>query len=79
MARPPVKRHHVDAGVVGERGPGGGAGAEHEVPTPAGRPASSSSSMRMIAVCGVSSLGLSTNVQPATIAGATFHAVCSSG
>ena len=35
--------------------------------------------MRMIAVCGVSSLGLRTNEHPAPSAGATFQAVCSSG
>ena len=35
------------------------------LPTPAGRPASSSSRISRIAVCGVSSLGLSTKVLPA--------------
>ena len=49
------------------------------LPTPAGSPASARVSISSTAVDGVSSLGLSTKVQPAASAGATFHDVCSSG
>ena len=56
----------VDAGVLAERGAGVRARRRAtRLPTPAGRPASSSRRIRWIAVCGVSSLGLSTNVLPA--------------
>ena len=47
--------------------------------TPAGRPAASSTSMRSIDVCGVSSAGLRINELPAASAGATFQDACSSG
>ena len=47
--------------------------------TPAGSPSLSRMSISRMAVCGVSSAGLSTKEQPAAIAGATFQATCSSG
>ncbi|CAM5566026.1 hypothetical protein SCYAM73S_04885 [Streptomyces cyaneofuscatus] len=47
--------------------------------TPSGSSASTSSPMSRTAVCGVSSLGFRTKVLPAPSAGATFHAVWSSG
>ena len=47
--------------------------------TPGGSPASSKLSASASAVSGVSSAGLRTTVQPAQIAGASFHAAISSG
>ena len=47
--------------------------------TPAGRPTSSMISARMNAFSGVTSLGLSTTVQPAARAGATLFAIWWSG
>ncbi|MNS79401.1 hypothetical protein D3C72_1130550 [compost metagenome] len=46
---------------------------------PGGKPASSASSASRSAVSGVSSDGLSTTVQPAASAGATFHSAMASG
>ena len=60
------ERHEVDARVLAERRARPRAGAEHEVGDPGGqrRPPRAGRISR-IAVCGVSSLGLSTNVLPA--------------
>ena len=47
--------------------------------TPAGSPASSMISARMNALSGATSLGLSTTVQPAPMAGATFATIWCNG
>ncbi len=47
--------------------------------TPGGRPASSKLEASARTVSGVCSAGFSTTVQPAQIAGASFHAAISSG
>src|ERR1700731_3101930 len=47
--------------------------------TPGGKPASSNQLANSIAVSGVCSAGLRMQVQPAAIAGASFHAAISSG
>src|SRR5271154_1531630 len=47
--------------------------------TPGGNPASSNQFANSSAVSGVCSAGLSTHVQPAAIAGASFHAAIKSG
>src|SRR5579863_5799231 len=47
--------------------------------TPGGSPASSNQFANSRAVSGVCSAGLSTQVQPAAIAGASFHAAINSG
>ena len=68
------ERHHVHVGVLGQRRADLGARRPARGwRRPAGRPASSSRRISMIAVDGVSSLGLSTNVLPAASAGATFQ------
>ena len=59
--------------------PASGPAPSTRFPTPAGSPASSSSRIRWMAECGVSSLGLSTNVLPAARHGATFQETCSNG
>ena len=79
-AEPAGEGDQVDARVLAERrarrcGPS----PTTRLPTPAGSPASSSSRIRWMAVWGESSLGLSTKVQPAASAGATFQDTCSSG
>ena len=74
------ERDQVDAGVLAEQRARARSGAEHQVgDARRGRRPPSSSPIRWIAVCGVSSLGLSTKVLPAARHGATFHEVCSSG
>ena len=47
--------------------------------TPAGRPESAMMSVRMLALRGDTSLGFSTMVQPAAMAGATLQAIWFSG
>ena len=47
--------------------------------TPGGNPTSAASSARRSALSGVCGSGLSTTVQPAASAGASFHVVISSG
>ena len=60
------ERDQVDARVRRRAArPASGPAPSTRLPTPAGSPASSSSRIRWIAVCGVSSLGLSTKVLPA--------------
>ncbi|CAB5053852.1 unannotated protein [freshwater metagenome] len=54
-------------------------GPRIKLATPFGVPASSIRCINAIALCGVNSEGLTMNEQPATKAGATFHAICSSG
>ena len=76
---PPVKETRSTRGSSLSGAPAFGPSPTTRLPTPAGRPASSSSRIRWIAVWGESSLGLSTNVQPAASAGATFQDTCSSG
>ena len=66
VARPPVNDTRSTRGSSPSGAPARGAGAEHQVgDARPGRPASSSSRISRIAVCGVSSLGLSTKVLPA--------------
>ena len=68
------ERDQVDARVASTSGaPASGPAPSTRLPTPAGRPASSSSRIRWMAVCGVSSLGLRTKVLPAARQGATFQ------
>ncbi len=80
VASPPVNETRSTRGSSLSGAPGPRAGAEHEVGDArrARRPPRAAPISR-IAVCGVSSLGLSTKVLPAARQGATFHAVCSSG
>ena len=54
-------------------------GPKIKLATPFGVPASSIIFIKAIALCGVNSLGLTMKEQPATNAGATFHAICKSG
>ena len=79
VPRPPVNETRSTRGSSLSGAPALGPSPRTRLPTPAGSPASSSSRIRWIAVCGESSLGLSTNVQPAASAGATFQETWSSG
>ena len=79
VARPPVNDTRSTRGSSESGAPAPGPAPSTRLPTPAGSPASSSSRIRWIAVCGVSSLGLSTNVLPAARQGATFQETWSSG
>ena len=79
VGTPPVNETMSTRGSSLSSAPARGPAPSTRFATPAGTPASSSSRISRIAVCGVSSLGLSTNVLPAASAGATFHEVCSSG
>ena len=65
VASPPVKETRSTRGSSESGAPASAPAPSTRLPTPAGRPASASSFIRWIAVCGVSSLGLSTNVLPA--------------
>ena len=80
VARPPVKETMSTAGCSVSGAPTVGAGAEHEVDHARRQPGLGEQLHEQDRRCdGVSSLGLSTNVQPAASAGATFHDACSSG
>ncbi len=79
VASPPVNDTRSTRGSSLSRAPARGPAPSTRLATPAGTPASSSRPISRIAVCGVSSLGFSTNVLPAARQGATFQAVCSSG
>ncbi len=79
VPRPPVNETRSTRGSSLRAAPALGPSPRTRLPTPAGSPASSSSLIRWIAVVGESSLGLSTNVQPAARAGATFQDTCSNG
>ncbi len=76
---PPVKEIMSTRGSVVSGAPTTGPAPSTRLATPGGSPTSSSACISRPAVDGVSSLGLSTKVLPASSAGATFHAVCSSG
>ena len=79
VSRPPVNDTRSTRGSVESGAPASAPVPSTRLPTPAGSPASSSSRIRWIAECGVSSLGLSTNVLPAARHGATFHDTWRSG
>ncbi|CAM5621197.1 hypothetical protein SCANM63S_09716 [Streptomyces canarius] len=79
VCRPPVKETRSTSGWSASGAPASGPAPSTRLATPGGSPASASSRTRWIAVCGVSSLGFRTKVLPAASAGATFHAVWSSG
>ncbi len=79
VARPPVKETRSTLGSSLSGAPAFGPSPTTRFATPSGTPASASSFIRWIAVCGESSLGFRTKVQPAASAGATFHETCSSG
>ena len=79
VASPPVNDTRSTRGSVDSGAPAFAPSPTTRLPTPDGSPASSSSFIRWMAVCGVSSLGLSTNVLPAARHGATFHDTWSSG
>jgi hypothetical protein len=64
--------HHVDARVAGQRGPDRLAIAKDDVDHARGKPASISSSPSITVVEGVSSDGLTTQVQPAASAKGSF-------
>src|SRR6476620_9684350 len=74
-ARLPVKETRSTRGSSASGAPAPFPSPSTRLPTPAGRPASSSTFIRWIALYGVSSLGLSTNVLPAARHGATFQEV----
>ena len=79
VSRPPVNETRSTPGSSDSGAPTSGPAPRTRLATPAGSPASSSARISRMAVDGVSSLGLSTNVLPASRAGATFHDACSSG
>ena len=79
VTRPPVKETISTSGWVDSGLPAVAPAPVMRFATPAGTPASVSTVMSIIAVCGVSSACLRTKVLPAASAGATFHATCSSG
>ena len=79
VPRPPVKETRSTRGSSLSSAPACGPSPSTRLATPAGTPASSSSRIRWMAVWGESSLGLSTNVQPAASAGATFQETWRSG
>ena len=79
VTRPPVKETRSTRGSSVSGAAASAPAPRTRLPTPAGSPASSSSRIKMMLVCGVSSLGLSTKVFPAARQGATFHDACSSG
>ena len=79
VCTPPVNETRSTRGSVASGAPASGPAPSTRLPTPAGSPASSSSRIRWMEVCGVSSLGLSTKVLPAARQGATFQDACSSG
>ena len=79
VSTPPVNDTRSTSGWVDSGAPAVGPAPSTRLPTPAGSPASVSRRIKMIAVDGDSSLGLSTKVLPAASAGATFHDVWSSG
>ncbi len=76
---PPVSDTMSTSGLAASASPTRPPGPRTRLTTPAGRPASSSSSTRMIVVSGVSEAGFRTIVSPAAIAGATFQLIWSSG
>ena len=73
VCRPPVNETRSTRGSSASSAPASGPAPSTRLPTPAGSPASSSSRIRWMLVCGVSSLGLSTKVLPAARQGATFQ------
>ncbi len=79
LMRPPVKETRSTSGCSARRAPTVWPGPVTMLATPAGRPASTSRSMRAIVVSGVISLGLTTKVLPAARAGAIFQLAWSSG
>ncbi len=79
VATPPVNETMSTLSSVVSTLPTSGPLPVTRLATPGGTPASVSVSINMIAVDGVSSLGFSTNVFPASKAGATFHDTCRSG
>ena len=79
VSSPPVNETRSTRGSEESGAPALAPAPSTRLPTPAGRPASSSRRIRWIAECGVSSLGLSTKVLPAARQGATFHETWRSG
>ena len=75
----PVKETMSTPGCPATASPATGPVPVRRLKTPAGRPAASITSARMKALSGVTSLGLSTTVQPAARAGATLAAIWLSG
>ncbi len=79
LTRPPVKEIRSTSGCSESRAPTECPGPVTMLATPAGSPASTSSSISAMVVIGVISLGLMTKVLPAARAGATFQLAWSSG
>ena len=78
VASPPVKLTRSTSSCSTSAAPTA-PGPRTRLTAPAGTPASSSSATSQTVVSGVTSLGLTTTVQPAASAGASFHEICSSG